>query len=221
MTQQFSPNELSWTSIDTRHADAAYARQVADEFAPTAEFPIGTQAFIREFDDRTGDDLFTPVTVVGQHDRAGYVHVIARDAVERQTVAVADLVRRAVDVMADEKDFGAAHDAHMARVYAEPWDQTPTADPATGDALTGAYGRTYAEGGYLLMQAARDVFGPYTGHCPILLMQATTDDGRPYLHGALGGCVLTHTDTFDTWDAALRAMRTRINATLDSTRYLD
>lgn len=111
-------------------------------------------------------------------------------------------------------EFATTHDAHMRAAYAEPWEQVPTDDPATGDALTGTFGRTYAESGWLAMQAARDLFGPFTGHTPILLFQATTTDGRPYLHGAMGGCVLTHVDTYDTWDGALRAMRAYIIRTL-------
>lgn len=169
--------------VDTRYADGAYARQVADESPDSAVLllPVPADAPI----------VLTPVA----------------DAPDDH----------ATDVAAD--GFAAAHDAHMHATYVEAWDAVPTDDPGTGDPLSGTHGRTYAESGWVLMQAARDMFGPLSGHCPILLMQATTTDGRPLIHGAMGGVVLTHTDTFDTWHAALTAMRAAIDHTLSAHPY--
>ncbi len=115
--------------------------------------------------------------------------------------------------------YGQAHDAHMRATYADPWDAMPRDDPRTGDPLTGTYGRTYAESGYLAMQASADMFGPLRGHCPVLLFTVATEQGEPLRHSPMGGARLTHVATCDTWDAALRAMRTMIdgdtfNATL-------
>lgn len=218
--------ELGMSRTVAAHMLHQFAAWEANRPVPVdaAAFPIGSRAFVRDVDARTGDDVFTPVTVIGL---AGTGHVRVVDVAApgaSYDMPVARLVRPAVDVMADEKapgadfthgtDFATAHDAHLRAAYAEPWDVVPTDDPGTGDPLTGAYGRTYAEGGWMLMQAARDLFGPYTGHCPILLFQVTTPEGRPYVHGVLGGCVLTHADTYDTWDGALRAMRHMIDATL-------
>lgn len=178
-------NEESTRRIaDTRHADSAWAWQVANVCSVTGLQNCADRSCELHYQDapvRVAPDS-TPV--------AGNV---------------------------DPAEFAEAHDAHMRSVYAEPWDMVPTGDPRTGDPLTGHYGRTYAESGWMLMQAARDMFGPFSGHCPILLFQATTTDGRPLIHGAMGGCVLTHVDTHDTWDGALRAMRTRIDGTLAGT----
>jgi len=109
-------------------------------------------------------------------------------------------------------DFAAAHDAHMRATYAGPAETLPTTCPVDGDPLTGVYGRTYAEGGYLLIQATGDVMGPVTGHAPILLFSITNDRGESLLHAPMGGARMRHVDTWDTWADALSALRWYVNA---------
>ncbi len=164
--------------VDTRHADAAYARQVADELHIRPSVAAHMIGQFREWS--------------AQSVPAGW------EAIEAGT----EETDRAHDA-----DFRAAHDAHMREAYREPWDVQPQQCPSTGDPLTGTYGRTYAESGYLLMQAAGDMFGPATGSTPILLFRVATAEGRALMHAPMGGAVMTHVDTYDTWHAALSALR--------------
>jgi hypothetical protein len=127
---------------------------------------------------------------------------------ESGTAATVSYARQVADGNAD---FTASHDAYMREAYRDPWDVQPTNCPATGDPLTGVYGRTYAEDGWLLMQAAGDMFGPATGHTPILLFAITSASGAPLAHSPMGGARLTHIDTIDTWHGALAAMRWHID----------
>lgn len=169
--------------IDTRHADAAYARQVADEAGPVSGRALYRLANVG----KPGPVSAAPV---------GW------DRIE----SGAEETDRAVSA-----DFAAAHDAHMAATYRDPWQAMPTDDPRTGDPLTGVYGRTYAEGGWLLMQASGDMFGPARGHCPILLFEVTNERGERYASGAFGDARMTHVDTLDTWQGALSTLRARID----------
>jgi hypothetical protein len=139
---------------------------------------------------------------------------------ESGTAATVSYARQVADGNAD---FTASHDAYMREAYRDPWDVQPTNCPATGDPLTGVYGRTYAEDGWLLMQAAGDMFGPATGHTPILLFAITSASGAPLAHSPMGGARLTHIDTIDTWHGALAAMRWHINqaSAVAAVNYLD
>lgn len=132
--------------------------------------------------------------------------------------------------VADESgrdEFSAAHDAYMRDAYRaptatlparEPWDtvavSTVPADcPLTGEPLTGVRGQTYAEAGFLAMQATADASGPVTGHAPVLIFRITNPEGVPLADGHPSDVArLTMWATCDGWPGALHAIRQMIDA---------